>query len=493
VKAVALVLLTLAAYWPSFRGPFLWDDDAYLAGNRHVTQPGQLGKIWFSTEPADYYPVTFTLFRAQWLAWGAHPLGYRVVNVLLHALNALLLWQLARRWELRGAWLIAALFALHPLNVATVAWIAELKNLLAFGLAGLTVLAWERFDATRRPAWYAAALGAFLLALLSKSAVAPLPVVLLGLTWWRRQRWNFLASLPLFALSAGFGLLTIWFQHHRLLESIPVREADFLTRLTTAGSAAWFYLGKALVPINQMLIYPPLPAAIWPVLALVGCLVWSYRRRGLFVAFAGYVVMLLPVLGFVDQGFYLYSLVADHWQYVALPLVLAAVVAAGAMWFPGQMQMPASVGVVAAFFVLTLARANLYADAVTLWSDTLAKNPGAWVAHYNLGVAQSARGDWATAEAEYRAALRLNPRHIEAHNNLGNLLAQTDRLDEAATHFQAALQLNPRVAAAHNNLGAIYARQGRLQEARDCFREALRLDPHYADAAANLQRVDKEL
>jgi len=489
LKALAIVALTLLAYWPSFRGPFLWDDNAYITHNRLVTQPGHLSRIWFSTEPADYYPVTFTAFRWQWLAWGGNPIGYRVINALLHALNAILLWQIVRRLEIRGGWLVAALFAVHPVNVATVAWITELKNLLSFGFAAITVLAWLRFDETRLKNWYALALAAFVLALLSKSAVAPLPVVLLGLTWWRRGRWNFRPSLPFFGVAVVLGLVTIWFQHHRLLDDIPVRHENFMTRLATAGSATWFYLGKIILPVNLNLVYPRFPVTYWPGIALVLCLAWSCRHRALLVAFGGFVVLMFPMLGFVDQGFYAYSLVSDHWQYVALPLVIALLV--GVM--PDRLQRIGGATILATLFFLTLSRATLYADAETLWRDTLAKNPAAWVAHYNLGLALRDRDDLVGAEQEYRAALQLNPNYFEARNNLGNLLIRRGQLDEAMDQFRAAIGINPRVAVAHNNLGTVYARQGRYDEAGACFREALRLDPNYADARNNMARAAAEL
>ena len=291
--AFAIAALTLFAYWPSLRGPFLWDDGLNVTRNRLVTQPGGLARIWCSTEPADYYPVTFTVFRAEWLCWGNQPTGYRVVNVLLHIANALLLWRIFRALDLRGAWLAALLFALHPVNVASVAWITELKNLLGFAFAGLTVLAWLRFDETRRGAWHAAALAAFLLALLSKTAVAPLPFVLLGISWWRRNRLEWREAAPFFALAFALGLVAIWFQHHRVLEGTAVRHDDFLTRVATAGAAVWFYLWKAVLPVSLSLIYPRAEANLIPVLLLVLVLAWCWlHNRGAFLALAGFVAMM---------------------------------------------------------------------------------------------------------------------------------------------------------------------------------------------------------
>jgi len=478
---LAIVAWTLLAYWPSLRGPFLWDDGLNVTGNRLVTQPGGLSRIWFSTEPLDYYPVTFTVFRLQWHCWGNQPLGYRAVNLLLHIINALLLWRIFRALSLPGAWWAALLFALHPVNVATVAWITELKNLLAFAFAALTVLAWLRWEPTARPVWLAASLGAFLLALLSKTAVAPLPLVLLGITWWRQKRLAWREATPLFALALALGLVAIWFQHHRVLEGVPVRRTDVLARIADAGWAVWFYLGKAVLPLNLSLVYPRWETNGIPAALLALALTWCWlRSRGAFLALGGFVAMMFPMLGFFDQGFYAYSLVADHWQYLALPLLLAAVAGASLRWFVGA-------AAAVALGWLTTARATLYADEVALWRDTLEKNPSAWVAHFNLGLALRHRGDRSSAERCYRETLRLNPDHVEAHNNLGNLLSESGRHREAVKHFVAVLRLNPRVPAAHNNLGVALARLGQYEAAAECFREALRLDPAHAEARENLR------
>ncbi|MCX7885640.1 MAG: tetratricopeptide repeat protein [Verrucomicrobiae bacterium] len=484
--AVALVALVVAAYAPSLRGPFLWDDGLNVTRNRLVTEAGNLRRIWFSTEPADYYPVTFTVFRLQWLCWGNNPRGYRVVNLLLHAVNALLLWKVFRRVGLARAWFGAALFALHPVNVATVAWVTELKNLLAFGFAAVAVLAWLRYEDERRLLWLGTSLGAFLLALLSKTAVVPLPVVLVGLAWWRRNRLAWREAVLFFVLAIGLGLVTLWFQQHRVLEHAVVRRADFWTRLADAGAAVWFYLWKAVAPVNLSLVYPRwetnlIPAAL---LALVLVLCWL-RSRGLFLALGGFVVMMFPMLGFFDQGFFAYAQVADHWQYFGLPL-LCALAAVGVRW-------QVAVLLLGIWSALTFGRARLYGDDVALWRDTLEKNPLAWVAYFNLGLAHANRGEPELAEQCYRRALRLNPDYVEARNNLGNLLSARGEHGEAVKHFMDVIRLNPKIAAAHNNLGAALAQLGEYEAAVGCFREALRLEPRNAEARENLAKALEKL
>jgi tetratricopeptide (TPR) repeat protein len=284
--------------------------------------------------------------------------------------------------------------------------------------------------------------------------------------------------------------VTLWFQHHRVLSDTAVRHEGFVTRLETAGTAVWFYLWKALLPMNLTLVYPQLEMSWIPLalLALVLALCWR-RSAAAFVALSGFVVMLFPMLGFFDQGFYAYSLVSDHWQYVAIPFVIATLVAAASRlplrwlrWTCGAL-----VGVV--FFFAAALRAQLYGDDETLWRDAIARNSRAWVAHFNLGFTLRHQGHLAEAEQEYREALRLNPRYVEAHNNLGNLYVSTGRDTKAVPHFLVALQLNPRTAATHNNLGIALAHLRKYREAAESFREALKLDPAFDDARQNLAQA----
>jgi len=498
-----IVLATLAVYLPLAHGVFLWDDASYLASNPLVSGPHGFWRIWFSTQPKDYYPLTYTVWWLLWHAFGARPAAYLTVNVLLHAVNATLIWRVLRRWQTPGAWFAALWFAVHPVNVATVAWISELKNLLAVLFAALAVLWYSRFEDEGERRWYVAALTAFALALLSKTAVVMLPVVLLGVTWWRAGRLERRAAwrlAPFAALSVGLGLVTIWFQHQRVLEGAPLREVGLASRVVTAAHAFWFYLWKAVWPARLTLIYPPWKGdarslTAWlPVLAcgiVAGGLWWGRRRRWIRMCAAGvgyFAVMLVPVLGFVDQGFYVYSPVADHWQYPALPGVLALLSAAATVALAEVPALRRAGGVTLALVLgwSSWERARVYADGMELWRDTLRRNPGAWVAHYNLGIELSRAGKIDDAIAHYQEALRLNPNYVEAHNNVGNVLSGQGDLDGARRQLMQALRLKPDLATAHNNLGVVLGKQGDLSAAVGQFREAVRADPDLADAHFNL-------
>ena len=491
-------------------GGFIWDDSSLITDNELVKANDGLYRFWLTTEAPDYYPLTWSLWWLEWRLWGASPMGYHVVNVLLHAANAVLVWMVLRRLKIPAAWLVALMFAVHPVNVATVAWISEQKNTLSMLFYAMAILLYLRFDeegrlprtSVRGWRWYGLSLAAFLLALLSKTAVVMLPFALLGCVWWRRGRitWNdLLRSVPFFALSVVLGLATIWFQYNRAMGGHPVRTAGFLSRLATAGWVPWFYLHKALLPLNLNAIYSTQNAntSLWtsylPGLVLVGCLTlfWWKRKtwgRPLVFALGYFVVTLFPVMGFFDQWFYQSSLVSDHWQYYSIVGVIALTVAAGAALCRRTSERSQSVGVLASVVVLamlgvaTWTRASVWGDAETLMRDTLRKNPGAWAAEYSLGVVLRRAGRVGEAIRHYQQALRIKPDHISANNNLGMALLQQGRVSEAIEKFGQALRIQPDSATIHNNLACALLQQGSVSEAVRQCEQALRLKPDYADA-----------
>jgi hypothetical protein len=265
------------------------------------------------------------------------------VNVLLHAVKAVPVWMILRRLKIPGDWLAGLVFAVHPVNVATVAWISEQKNTLSMLFYAVAILLYMRFDEEDRWRWYGLSLGAFLLALLSKTAVVMLPFVLLGCVWWLRgwvRRQDFLCSVPFLVLSLVMGLVTIWFEYNRDLGGHANRTDSFLSHLAVAGRAPWFYLYKAFLPFNLSVIYPKwdINASFWisylSGMVLVGCLTlfWWKRRawgRPLFFGLGYFVVMFFPASGFFDQAFYRQSLVADHWQYYSIVGAIALAIGAG--------------------------------------------------------------------------------------------------------------------------------------------------------------------
>ena len=495
--ATALVVLTGVAYLPSLRGEFIWDDSGLITENKLVHADDGLRRFWFTTEASDYYPLTSSLWWLEWRLWGKKPVGYHAVNVLMHAANSVLIWLVLRQLKIPAAWAAALVFAVHPVNVATVAWISEQKNTLSMLFFAGAILAYLKFDETSRWNWYAGALGLFLLALLSKSAVVMLPVVLLLCVWWRQGRVlakDILRAGPFFALALVFGFVTIWFQTHRALAGEEIRAESFAARLAGAGWVPWFYFFKAVWPIDLTVIYPKWQidgsrlVSFLPGLLLVGCFTWFWIKRhtwGRPASFGlGYfVVTLFPVLGFIDQGFYTYSLVADHWQYYSIVGVIALSVAAIARW-------PAILAVVVIVLAAaTWQRCGVYANDETLWRDNVAKNPASPDAHNHLGVTLWEDGEHQAALRHYEEAVRLNPNHIDARNNLGSSLLGLDRAPEAIAHLEQAVRLRPGFAQAHNNLGVALARVGADEAALEHYRTAAQLQPGYAAAHVNLARA----
>jgi Flp pilus assembly protein TadD len=491
---------------PVLRGGFIWDDDTLVTDNPIVKDSDGLRKLWFTTEDRDYYPMTGSLYWLEWRAWGKNATGYHVVNVLLHAANAVLVWMVLRRLKIAGARLAALVFAVHPVNVATAAWISEQKNTLSMLFAAIAVLYWLRFYDEGRWRWYGFSLAAFLLALLSKSAIVMLPVVLLGCVWWTRGRvrWRDVwCGVPFFLVSLVLGLVTIWFQYHRAMQGSPVRSDGLPARLAAAGLVPWFYLYKALLPLNLMVIYPkwPIDAGHWasyvPGTLLVVCFLvfWWKRRtwgRPLLFGLGCFVVTLFPVLGFLDQGFYNYSLVADHWQYYSIVGVIALAVAAGdeACRRMGRQHRGwgtvAAVAVVAVMGVASWQRCGVYASDERLWRDNVAKNPRAWLAWLNLGLNREWAGHPDAAVGYFEQALRINPDDADTHSSLGLALLQLGRTQEAAPHLEQALRIDPDDVDAHNSLALALLRLGRPQEAIPHLEQALRIDPDSVDAHVNL-------
>ncbi len=492
--AALIVLLTFAVYSPALRGGFVWDDLVLVAKNPLVTGEAKLHSIWFAGD----FPLTTLAFWLQSLAWGNNAAGYHVVNVLLHAMSGILLWHVLARLKIAGAWLASIFFVLHPVGVASVAWISELKNALSlpFCLASLWLfLAAEdrtgNFANSKSRRCYILSLVAFLLALLSKTSTVMLPVILLAYAWWRRGRvtlGDILRTGPYFAMALVFGVLTVWFQTHQAVREEIVQTENFWARLTDAGMAVWFYLGKALLPVNLCMIYPRWTVeagslrAFTPLLLLLGIFLacWWYRKSwGGHVLFAlgCFVASLFPVLGFFDMYFMVLSRVSDHFAYLAL-IPIVALVAAGLVALPrNRIRHIASVALVGAMAVLTLQRARVFATNENLWTDTLAKNPAAWNAHNNLGCIRAEQGRMDEALRHFEASLNFNPRNTKALVNLAKARALEKDFAEAEARFQAALKIKPDDADAHAHYGSMLASLGRHDEAASHLREALRLRP----------------
>ncbi|HUI06610.1 MAG TPA: tetratricopeptide repeat protein [Verrucomicrobiae bacterium] len=514
--AALILVLTAVAYLPALRCGFIWDDDFYVTTNPALRSLQGLERTW--TQPGmelhQYYPLAFTGLWVQYHLWNLQPFGYHLVNVLLHAVNAVLLWLLLRRVEVPGSWWAAAIFALHPVQVESVAWITEFKNVVSGLFSLLSLLAFLRFcplsapgtTATRDWRFYGLALLLFVCALLSKTAVCCLPVAVAALMWWKLDRVgkrDALALVPWFIASLTLGLITV-----RVESPLPKATprgwlASIIQRGLLAGRALWFYAGKLFWPHPLTFIYPRWNVnvgAAWQYLFPVGALavavaLWLLRRRigkGPLAGVLWFAAMLAPALGFFDIYFFRFSYVADHFQYLASIGLIALTVSAGATFADRAGRQVQNLGALAAGVVLlalgvsTWRRAHVYRDVETLWRDTLAKNPKAWIAHNNLGYALRSQGNVTEAIWHFEQTLRLEPNYVVAHYNLGAALATEGKLEEAIGQYEQALRLKPDYADVRKNLGIALLRVGRTQEAIEQFQLVLQSQPDAPDAHNNL-------
>jgi protein O-mannosyl-transferase len=494
----ALIIVTALAYMPAWNGLPIWDDEGHLTKAVLRSLRG-LARIWFEPGAAQqYYPLVHSVFWFEYHLWGYTPLGYHLVNILLHALSALLLVRILRRLEVPGAWLAGALFALHPVQVESVAWMSELKNTLSgfFYLAAALVY----FKFTERRTWqsYALALGLFVLGLASKSAIATLPAAILVILWWKRGTLSFkddaLPLAPFFGFSVVFGLFTAWMERKFIGAQGSDFNFSFVERTLIAGRAIWFYVGKLVWPDDLTFIYPRwqvsqsiwweylFPAAVLVLLAVLWRLrTWSRAPLAVLLLFIG---TLFPALGYANIYPFLFSFVADHFQYLAciFPLTLAAAAIASG---PRSVQW-ASVALVAILGFLSWQQSAMYVDMKTLWEVTIAKNPDCWMCYSNRGFGLLQEGRYDDAILDFEAALRVKPDYAYAQNNMGMALLQKGHPDQAEPHFQKALEIKPDYAEPYDNLGTILWDRGQVDAAIADLEKAVKINPDYSDAHFNL-------
>jgi len=496
---VLLVAATVIAYQPAWRAGFIWDDDIYVVTNSLLSAPDGLKKIWFSMDsPSQYFPLTYTTFRIEHALWGLNATGYHCVNIFLHAVNALLVWRLLKRLSLPGAWLAAAIFALHPVQVESVAWITERKNVLSLFFFLLALLSWTGFIEDRPGRWwrfYIPMLVFSALALFSKTTTCTLSAALLLILWLKGKpvNWLRLAQIaPFLLLGAGMGLLTVWWERHHQGTEGKLFSIGLPERVLIASHAVWFYAGKLLWPVNLTFSYPRWiinradPFAYGWLVAGVGAGVAVYfaRRfagRSIEVATLFFVATLSPLLGFIMLYTFRYTFVADHYQYIA-SIGLIALAAAGitrAFGFFGKgwrwFQLPFCAALLLTLGTLTWRQCRMYVDVDTLWRVTIAKNPNSWLAHNDLGNDLFHMGQYDEAIAHLQKALEIDPDDAVAHFNLGTALLHQGRSDEGIIQCQKALEIDPEYALAHYNLGDALFFKGRVDEAITHYQKALEL------------------
>lgn len=506
--ALIIGVVAVLSYSPAWHAGFIWDDDRYVTNNPLLTAPDGLRRIWFSLDaPSQYFPLSYTLLRLERTWWGLNPAGYHWVNILLHVANAFLVWRVLARLEVPGSWLAAIIFVLHPVQVESVAWISEVKNLLMAFFFLLTLFGWIEFlDARgeRGRVYYVAALLFYFLALAAKSTACTLPAALLLILWLKKKpigRRAIFNIAPFVIMALGAGLIAIWWERYHQGTRVLVSLAP-MDRILIASRAIWFYLGKIFWPSNLTFIYPQWkidvsdPVAYLWLLATAAFIVLVYlaRRflgRGPEAGLLFFVATLSPLLGFIMLYTFRYTFVADHYQYLAC-IGPIALVSAGFSKIVDRVRevqwlaWSAGLVVVAGLGLLTFRQSTMYRDQETLWRSTISKDPKSWMAYNNLGVVQLEKGNLERAIDDYERSLELHPEYPEALYNLGSALLQKGETDKAIALCEEALRLQPTDVDAHVVLGNALMTKEEVDRAITHYREALKLRPDDSNAHHNL-------
>jgi tetratricopeptide (TPR) repeat protein len=501
LPAASLVALVIVVYIPVIlNAGWIWDDPQYVTGNPLLRTWHGLLAIWIHpTALPQYYPLVHTTFWLEYQLAGLNPHLYHIDNVLLHALAALLLWRLLLRLNVPGAWIAAAIFAVHPVQVESVAWVTERKNVLSLVFYLLSFHAYLNFLQTSKPLDYVASLVCFIAALFSKSVTCSLPAAILLIIYWQngRIRWkDILPLVPFFVIGAAMAYITAKIEKDHVGASGPEWAFTFTDRCLIAGRALWFYAEKLVYPHPLVFIYPrwtgmsfsqnpsfiAFPIAFITVIASLW-LLQSRITRGPFVAILFFAGTLLPALGFINLFPMRYSFVADHFQYVACVglIVLGAAALQRIHW-------SASAAVLLILGLLSLPREVTFQDRIHLWSDVVEKNPTSWMAWGNLGdeyAELSNRPDLpkpdrdenrARARHAYAILHDLAPQEPIAHQKWGIVKEFDGDPQSARAEFLKALELDPKFTLAMRSMGLLLVRENQPDQAMEYYRRALQTD-----------------
>ena len=487
-------MAAVIAYLPAINAGFIWDDDLLLTENYHLQSAHGLTQIWLGKGTNDYTPLTLTTFWLEKRIFGDTATGYHVITILLHAMAAVLLWRILSVLRIPGAWLAAFLFVIHPVNVASVAWIAEQRNTLSAALCFGSVLAFLVSHKRSDKKWLIVSIVLFGLAGFSKGSVVTMPLALLGCIWWMDRtitRRVLLRVAPFFAVAVVMSYLTIRYQAAATNYQLP--GFDPVSRLARAGCLPWLYLRELLFPIGLS----PMSEVLQPnlrsplvylspllIVSLLGLFLWKSRSWGrpCLFAWSYYLWTLLPVLGVVWMTFQQAASRADWWQYLAAPGIFALMAAgiAGISGLSGHGLRFSSYAVVVILFSLLLGqtwrRCATYQSMESYCRAVLSETPRIWGLQTNLGIVFKQRGEMDQAIACYRRALADNPRLTQAHNNLGSLLARQGNLSEAEQELKTAFALQPDNVGILENLADVYFVDGRIRDAFAAHADAIKLD-----------------
>ncbi len=512
--ALLLGLLTALSYFPATQAGFVWDD-LILTTLKAVQNWNGILDIWFAPNDAygqgkyaegHYWPLLYTTFWLEHKLWGFTPAGYHVVNILLHFVNTVLLWRVLLLLAVPGAWFAAAVFALHPLHVESVAWIIARKDLLSALFYLAAVMVWFRFVESPRVGRYVLALALFVAGMLCKSIVVTLPAALLIWHWRKQGRVtpaDLLRLLPFFLAGLAIAVADVLF--YKNIEAVSF-DYSMVERTLIAAHALCFYAGKLLWPTELAVIYPrwdidvanPLAWGYVIAVAVVAAALWFFRRRigrGPASCVAFFAVTLSPALGFIDYGYMQFSFVADRYQYLAGIGIIALFVgaaASGADKLPRAARKGVPVVALAALLPLGAATWNqsgIYKDQITFFSHIVALNPQARGAHRNLSLGLYKQGRFEESLAAARIAVEKFPDSYQAHKRMGVTLLKLGRFEEAENYLRSSLEIEPRDAKNLARLGKALIHQRRFEEAENHLRGSLEIEPRNAKTLTRLGKA----
>lgn len=507
---LAVIVLTLFSYRGVYSSGFIWDDDDLVTENYDLRSVDGLKRIW--TEPASqlqYYPMTFTSFWIEYQLWRDAPAGYHLVNVFLHVINAFLVWLILVRLKVPGAFLAAIVFAVHPVHVETVAWISERKNLLSTVFYLLSMLSFVKYFGVgkggalahkKNTALYFLALLFYCFALFSKTVTLSLPVVLLLILWWKNRTvepGQVLRIVPMLVIGIVLGWLTVSIERYQMGEIGRSWSLLMIERFLIAGNAVWFYIGKLIYPVNLSFVYTQWDISLersYPGLlaAAAAVVVFALFRKKKNMPAVGtgllfFLITIFPALGFFDVETMTYTFVADHYQYLA-SVGLIALFSGGCVTMIGKsprwrVVLYIILGMYISWLsVLTVQQVKIYKNKIALYTDTIEKNPGCWMAYHNRAVEYSQKREFGLALDDLRQAIVLNPRYYQAFNTRGNVHSAIGQYADAMGNYNRSLVMDPSFAVAYVNRGSLFARSGNLTLALGDLNRAIEIRPKLAMA-----------
>ena len=528
-----LVVILLTTYWQLPSHEFLlFDDYGYIIKNTHVHEGITWENIVWTFSKTDFgywHPLTWISHMLAFQLFGMNPSMHHLINLFLHISSTLLLFFVLKR--MTGAlWqsaFVAAMFALHPLNVESVAWISERKNVLSTFFWMLTILTYVRYTEQPKFYRYLLILFVFVLGLMSKPMLVTLPFVLLLLDYWPLNRLKFpqsasndhgfsqasaagiqqssafrliLEKIPFLFLSSVFVYLSnLSIQH----PGVAISTASVSLKLRIANALVSYvgYISKMVWPHNLAVYYPfPKAVPLWEVFVAVlflTCVTFLAFRQikakpYFIVGWLWYIGTLVPGIGLVQAG--LWPAMADRFTYVPLIGLFICITWGGTefigRWHYGKavfIAIPAII--VSILMTMTWLQLDYWQNGITLFTHNLSVTPNNSLAYYELGNAFKQQGNFDNAMSNYSKALKINPNYAEAHNNLGYILAYQKHYKEAIDHYKEALRIKPKYSEAHNNLGTAFLYQGNEKEAVFHYYKALKNNPNYAGAYYNLAKI----